>query len=132
VRRIIAVSAVTAASLGLVACGDKKSKSSTETASPAAARKQVGETRIALAAAMKTYKSGDKAAAEEQVSEAYLQHFEGVEGPLGKRDAALKEELEDAIATELRQKIKSGSGAEVAALYKEIVVNLSKAEALLR
>jgi len=132
VRRAIAVSAVFATSLGLVACGDKTSKSGTETAGPAAARKQVGETRTALAAAMTTYKAGDKAAAEEQVSEAYLQHFESVEASLGKLDAPLKETLEEVIATELRQKIKNGSGAEVAALYQEIVVNLNKAEAVLR
>jgi len=131
VRRAIAVSAVFATSLGLVACGDKTSKSGTETAGPAA-RKQVGETRTALAAAMTTYKAGDKAAAEEQVSEAYLQHFESVEASLGKLDAPLKETLEEVIATELRQKIKNGSGAEVAALYQEIVVNLNKAEAVLR
>jgi hypothetical protein len=132
VRSIIAVSAVSAASLGLVACGDKTSKSGTETASPAVARTQVGETRTALAAALATYRGGDKVRAEEQVSEAYLKHFEPVEVPLGKRDAALKEQLEEAIATELRQKIKSGTGAQVDALYKEIVANLSKAEAVLR
>ena len=41
---------------------------------------------------------------EEQVSEAYVSHFEEVEGPLEAKDPALKERLEEAIGTELRDR----------------------------
>ena len=47
---------------------------------------------------------GDRAAAEDQVAEAYVSHFEEVEGPLEKVDHELKEELEEAIGDELRRR----------------------------
>ena len=123
-----------AAALTLAACGgDDSSAEERENASPAVALKEAGETRDALTAALETYKSGDQGGAEEQVAEAYVQHFEEVEGALEARDAELKEELEHAIADELRGAMKAGKpAAEVEAQVEAVVANLGKAEAALR
>jgi hypothetical protein len=119
-------------SLVLAACGGSD-ESKPETASPAVARKEIGETRDALNAALATYKSGDKARAQEQVAEAYVSHFEEVEGPLEDRNDELNEDLEHAISDELRTSMKAGKpAAEVEAQVKAILADLGKAEAALR
>jgi hypothetical protein len=134
-RRILLL-ALFASSLALAACGGSDSSSSTEESentSPTVARKEVGETRDALNAALATYKKGDKAAANEQVAEAYVSHFEEVEGPLEDKDAELKESLEHAIADDLRSSMKAGKpAAEVEAQVKAIAADLDKAEAALQ
>ncbi len=121
-------------SLSLVACGDddKKSSEKEEKATPAVAQRELGLTRAALQRARATYAAGDKAAAEEQVAEAYLQHFEKVEGTLDERDHELNEELEEAISGELRKKIRSGTAAEVDALFTEAFRDIDRAAVLLR
>jgi hypothetical protein len=122
-------------SLALAACGGSDSSSSTESenSSPSAARKEVGETRDALNAALASYKQGNKAAANEQVAEAYVSHFEEVEGPLEDKDSELKESLEHAIADDLRTSMKAGKPAsEIEAQVKAIVADLNKAEAALQ
>jgi hypothetical protein len=129
--------AVAAASLTLVACGsDSSSSSDADTSSKddtAVALKEVAATRDALRQAAATYRSGDEAAAGEQVSEAYVEHFEEVEHPLEAKDAELKERLEEAIATELRDQIKAGrSPSEIQAKVDAIVADLDKAESTLR
>jgi hypothetical protein len=125
--------ALIAGSLVLAACGGDDESSEPETASPATARKEVGETRDALNAALASYKSGDKAAAEEQVAEAYVSHFEEVEGPLEDRNEELNEDLEHAISDDLRSAIKAGKPAkEIEAQVQSIVADLDKAEAALR
>jgi|SRR3954453_12786347 hypothetical protein len=126
--------AVTGAML-VAACGDSSSSSSEEAppASAATARREVGETREGVQAALATYKQGDHAAADDQVSEAYLQHFEEVEGPLESRDHELNEDLEHAIRDDLRKQMKSGApAAEVERSVQDILADLDKAEALLR
>jgi hypothetical protein len=134
-RRLVLLALFTS-SLALAACGGSDSssgESETENASPATARKEVGETRDALNAALATYKKGDKAAANEQVAEAYVSHFEEVEGPLEGKDADLKESLEHAISDDLRSSMKAGKPAsEVEAQVKAIVADLNKAEAALQ
>ena len=134
-RRLVLLGLFTC-SLALAACGGSDSsskKSEQENASPATARKEVGETRDALNAALATYKKGDKAAANEQVAEAYVSHFEEVEGPLEGKDAELKESLEHAISDDLRSSIKAGKPAkQVEAQVKAIVADLDKAEAALQ
>jgi hypothetical protein len=130
--RLAASLALIAGSLALTACGDSND-SKHETASPAAARKEVGATRDALNAALATYKSGDKAGAADQVAEAYVSHFEEVEGPLEDRNDELSEDLEHAISDELRASMKAGKpAAAVEAQVKAIVADLDKAEAALR
>jgi hypothetical protein len=125
--------ALIAGSLLLAACGGDDESSEPETASPATARKEVGETRDALNAALASYKSGDKAAAEEQVAEAYVSHFEEVEGPLEDRNEELNEDLEHAISDELRSAMKAGKPVkEIEAQVQSILADLDKAEAALR
>jgi hypothetical protein len=134
-RRLVLLALFTS-SLALPACGGSDSSSNEseqENASPATARKEVGETRDALNAALATYKNGDKEAAQEQVAEAYVSHFEEVEGPLEGKDGELKESLEHAIADDLRSSMKAGKPAsQVEAQVKAIVADLDKAEAALQ
>jgi hypothetical protein len=130
--RLTASVALITGSLIVAACGGSDS-SEPETASPAVARKEIGETRDALNAALATYKSGDKAGAQEQVAEAYVSHFEEVEGPLDSKDHELNEDLEHAISDELRASMKAGKpAAAVEAQVKAILADLDKAEAALR
>jgi hypothetical protein len=130
---------LTTASLALAACGDSskdasKDASTTEASTaPAVALREAGETRAALQAALATYKAGDQAKAEEQVAEAYVQHFEEVEHSLEERDHELKARLEEAIGTDLRNEMKAKKPvAEVESSVNGVVADLTKAEALLR
>src|SRR5919202_4257417 len=93
-RHVAALALVS--SLALAACGSDKEKAE-EKASPAQARAEIGEVRAALDSAVASLKEGDAKAAENAVSEGYLQHFEKVEGPLEDVDAELNEKLEDRI-----------------------------------
>ena len=89
--------------------------------------------RTGLDQALAKYQAGDKKSADRIVGDAYLEEFEHVEGPLGKVDHELNEELEDGIREELRDKIKAGAPAsEVAALVKELQTKLDKAEVALQ
>jgi len=133
-KHVLTPAAILVASLALVACGsDSKESEEHENASPAVALKEAGETREALTAALGTYKTGDKKAAEDQVAEAYVQHFEEVEGALEAKDAELKEKLEEAISGDLRNAMKSGKPAtEVEDQVNAVVADLQKAESALR
>jgi aminopeptidase N len=131
-RRLISMSFLLA--LALAGCGGGSSDSSEhENASPATARKEVAETRAALNAAVASYKAGDRAKAVDQVSEAYVTHFEEVEGPLEGKDDELKESLEHAIAGDLRAAMKAGKPkAAVDRQVQSILADLDKADAALR
>jgi DNA phosphorothioation-dependent restriction protein DptG len=134
-RPFLKVLSVLATSALVAGCGDDSSSESEEreSASPAIALREVGETRAALQAALATYKDGDAAAAEEQVAEAYVQHFEEVEGALDERDHELNEELEEAISGELRELIKAKKPvARVQSAFEEVYADLDKAQAALR
>ena len=134
-RRLVLLALFTC-SLALAACGGSDSSSGEteqENAGPATARKEVGETRDALNAALATYKAGDKAGAQEQVAEAYVSHFEEIEGPLEAKNGELKESLEHAIADDLRASMKAGKPAkQVEAQVNAIVADLDKAKAALQ
>jgi hypothetical protein len=126
-----------AGSLVLVACGGDDSSSSEESeresATPATAVKEVGETRDALKTALATYRDGDAATAQEQVAEAYVSHFEEVEGPLEDKNEELNEDLEHAISGDLRDSMKAGKPvAAVERQVNDILADLDKAEAALR
>jgi hypothetical protein len=133
-------SALSAAAIGgvvaLGACGSDENKSSGAEAeaqtTPQQAIADIGAVRTALDEAVGQIKEGDKAGADNTVSEAYLQHFEKVEGPLGERDQELNEELEEALSHELRDKIKTGSPKDVEALVRQIEGDLTTAEAKLK
>jgi hypothetical protein len=136
--RLIVTSVTAAAALGLAACGSDSSdssgssKASTAETAPVAL-KEVVLTRAALKTALATYKTGDTTAASDQVAEAYVSHFEEVEGPLGKKDPELNERLEEAIGGELRAHMKAHRPAKtIAREVAAIVADLDKAEAALR
>jgi DNA anti-recombination protein RmuC len=138
---------VLVSSLALAACGsDDEPTASTQStsaaesgeeaeaqATPAQARAEIGEVRAALDSALASLKQGDAKAAENAVSEGYLQHFEKVEGPLEAVDEKLNEELEDTIREELRDTIRNGGSVEqVTQMISEIKADLDTAEQKLR
>jgi len=129
---MLAVATVAAVVVGCGGNGESKDEAEAQ-ATPQEAITQIGEVRTGLDAAVKTYRSGDASKADEQVGDAYLQHFELVEGPLEKADEELNEKLEDAIREELRGKIKGQAPhAEVQQLADAIKADLVKAEAALK
>jgi hypothetical protein len=117
-------------------CGgsdESKDAAESESSTPQQALTQVRATRDGLTRALSTYRSGDHAAADRQVGDTYLEHFEQVEGPLEKADKELNEQLEDGIREELRGKMKADAAtADVQRLVAEIMANLDRAEAALR
>src|SRR3954471_16920 len=121
-------------SLALAACGsDGDKKAEEEQATPGQARAEIGEVPAALDTAVASLKEGDAKAAEDAVSEGYLQHFEKVEGPLEEADAELNERLEDGIREKLRAKIRDGgSAAEVTRMVSAVKADLATAEQKLR
>jgi hypothetical protein len=131
VRAGIIATAVIASALVAGCASDNEPAASQAT--PDEAITEIGAVRKGLDGALSTYRSGDRAAADEQVGTAYLEHFEHVEGPLGKVDAELNESLEEAIREELRDRIKAGApAAEVQSKVEAIKADLAKAEAALR
>ena len=133
--RLSAVLSVLLATLALGAtagCGGSD-ESEEEGATPAEAVAEIGEIKTLLATAVDQVRAGDADAAEETVGDAYLEHFESVEDPLGERDHDLMEELEEAISTDLRNDIKDGSTAdEIETKVDEIEADLDKAVELLQ
>jgi hypothetical protein len=128
-----------ACSLGISACGgdDSGGSSSREPeeaqATPAQAVAEIGEVRTALDRAVTSLKAGNAKQADETVAEGYLEHFEKVEGPLEKVDGELNEHLEEAIRTDLRERIKAGASvAEVQTMVGRIKADLAEAERKLR
>ena len=132
--RLSAVLSLLLATLVLVAegCGGSD-ESEDDSATPAEAVTEIGEIKTLLGTAVDQVRSGDADAAEETVGDAYLEHFESVEDPLGERDHELMEELEEAISTDLRNDIKAGKSAdEIATKVDEIEADLDKAVELLQ
>ena len=120
------------ASFALAACGSDE-KSAPPAASASEARSEAAATRASLQKALAQVKAGNRKAADNTVSEGYLQHFEDVEGPLDKVDHELNEKLEDGIKDDLREKIKSGAPAsEVQRLVASLDAGLATAERKLR
>jgi hypothetical protein len=126
---------------GLIAagCGGDDSDSSGETTaeessvSAQEAITEIGEVRRGLEAAVVAYRQGDAEQASELASEAYLQHFELVEGPLEEADEELNEELEESIRETLRDRIDEGAPvAKVTLLVRTINRELDEAEQALR
>jgi DNA anti-recombination protein RmuC len=137
--RHVAVALALVSSLALAACGSDEetagqgTESAEEQSTPAQARAEIGEVRAALDSALASLRDGDAKAAEDAVSEGYLQHFEKVEGPLAKVDEELNEQLEDTIREELRDSIRNGGSVEqVTKMISEIKADLDTAEQKLR
>ena len=97
-RRLPGSALLCATVLGLAACGGGGgsggsggsavggSGGGAEASSAATARREAAETRAALRAALASYRRATARAPQEQVSEAYVSHFEEVEGPLEAKD----------------------------------------------
>lgn len=134
-RRLSSVLLVPLAALLLLAaagCGGSDD-SDEESATPAEAVAEITEIKAMLASAVQLVSDGDTEAAEETVGDAYLEHFEHVEGPLGERDHDFMEELEEAISTDLRNDIKEGKpAAEIRTEVEEINEDLDRAVELLQ
>jgi hypothetical protein len=93
------------------------------------ARPEIDVVRNGLAASLTAYRNGDEAQAEELATDAYLEQFELVEEPLGRRDAELNEKLEEQIRGELRDLIRDGAPvARVTALVERINGELGEAQ----
>jgi hypothetical protein len=130
-KRTVAVALTALALGGLAACGDDDSDESSETASvtPGQAITEIGEVRAGLDEALATYEDGDAEQAQRLAEDAYLEHFELVEGPLEEADPELNEELEETIREEFVGEIESGAPqADVEALRTEIDRGLDEAE----
>ena len=119
--------------LGVTAGCGGSDEAEEDAATPAEAVAEIGEIKTLLATAVDQVRAGDADAAEKTVGDAYLEHFEHVEAPLGERDQDLMEELEEAISTNLRSDIEDGKSAdEIATRVDEIDANLDKAVEVLQ
>jgi DNA anti-recombination protein RmuC len=133
--RTAVVSLSLASTLVLAACGGESAseEAAEQQATPAQARAEIGEVRKALDSAVASLREGDAKAADNAVSEGYLEHFEKVEGPLEKVDEELNEKLEDSIREDLRDRIQNGASvAEVTQMVAAIKTDLAAAEQKLR
>ena len=118
--------------LAVAGCGGSD-ESDEESATPTEAVAEIDEIKTMLATALDQVRDGDAEAAEETVGDAYLEHFEHVEHPLGEEDHELMEELEEAISTDLRQDIKDGKSAdEIEAAVAAINTDLDRAVVVLQ
>ncbi len=132
VLRVLPVLLATLA-LGVAAGCGGSDEADEGSATPAEAVTEIGEIKTLLATAVTQVRAGDFETAEETVGDAYVDHFESVEAPLGERDQDLMEELEEAISTTLRNEIKDGKSAdEVQTMVDAIDANLDKAVELLQ
>jgi hypothetical protein len=129
--RTAAVTVALSSGFALAACGNddkSSSESASEEVTPAMAVQEIAKVKAGLDKAVAEVEAGDAAAAEETVSDTYVDHFELVEGPLGKIDHELNEELEEGIRTELTDKIKSGAPAtQVKQHVKDLKADLDTA-----
>ncbi|MGH2922848.1 MAG: hypothetical protein ACRDKH_02310 [Solirubrobacterales bacterium] len=133
-RKMIFTAALAALALVAAGCGDDKEDTTTEeaAATPQQAIAEIGAVRQGLAQGLAAYQAGDAQRADMVIGDAYLEHFEIVEGPLDEVDPELNEELEELISTETRDAIKAGAPAkEVEALVQEAQRGLDQAEAAL-
>ena len=121
--------ALLVAVLAVAGCGGSDEE---ESATPAEASAQIDDIEVLLDRAVDEYRAGDADVAEETVGDAYLEHFEEVEAPLGEIDHDFMEELEERLSTEIRDDIKDGKPVnEVAALVEKTKADLARAKAML-
>ena len=127
---VILVLMLGAVALAGTACG---SSDEDEETSSAAAVAEIDEIKAMLDTGLAQYRSGDQEAADTTVGDAYLEHFEHVEDPLGERDHELMEDLEHSISTEIRDEMKDGIPPDqVATLIAETKADLDTAKAKLQ
>ncbi len=132
VLRVLPVLLATLA-LGVTAGCGGSDEAEEDAATPAEAVAEIGKIKTLLATAVAQARAGDYEIAEETVGDAYVDHFESVEAPLGERDQDLMEELEEAISTTLRNEMKDRKGAdEIETTADAINAKLDKAVELLQ
>ena len=83
-RTVLLLAALTGV-LAVAGCGGDDEAEAEENATPAAAVEEIDQIKQLLDEALAQYRVGDAETAEETVGDAYLEHFEQVEGPLGER-----------------------------------------------
>lgn len=113
-KKTLALS-VTALALIAAGCGGDDSDEATEEeagVTPKEAIAEIAEVRQGLDRSLTAYIEGDAAEAEQLAGDAYLEHFELVEGPLEERDEELNEELEQLIREDVRDAIVNGARQE--------------------
>jgi hypothetical protein len=133
VRSLLTVLAV-ASTLTISACGsnDEKSEAAAESSTPEQAVTEIGVVRTNLDKALAQVKAGNRDAADETLAESYTEHFEKVEGPLGKVDGELKEEIEETLSTKIRGKVHDGASAgDISAMIADVEKDLATAKAKL-
>lgn len=127
---IVLVLVLGAVALTAAACGSSDEE---ESASPTEAVAEIDQISAMLDEGLAQYRSGDKEAAETTIGDAYLEHFEKVEDPLGERDHELMEDLEHQISTEIRDEMKNDAPAdEVAKLVSDAKIDLDQAKTKLQ
>ncbi len=107
-RTVLLLAALTGL-LVVAGCGGDDEAEAEESATPAAAVQEIDQIKQLLDEALAQYRVGDAETAEETTGDAYLEHFEQVEGPLGEEDHEFMEELEHRISTEIRDEMKNGA-----------------------
>ena len=121
-----------ALALAVAGCGGDD-ESEEESSTPAEAVAEIDEIKTMLASAVDQVRAGDTDTAEETVGDAYLEHFEKVEHPLGEQDHDLMEELEEAISTDLRNDINDCKSVdEIEAAVAAINTDLDRAVVVLQ
>lgn len=128
--------------LGLVAAGcDDDSDDSESVAEEAEATALTPEEAVAEIAVVRkqiddglaAYEDGDQAAADELVTDAYLEHFELVEPPLEEADPELNEELEVLIRETLANAVAEGEPVgDVKKIVDDVHSGLDEAETALK
>jgi hypothetical protein len=127
---IVLVLVLGAVALTGAACGSSDDE---ESASPTEAVAEIDQIAAMLDEGLAQYRSGDKQAADTTVGDAYLEHFEKVEDPLGEQDHELMEDLEHQISTEIRDEMKNDAPAdEVAKLISDAKTDLDLAKTKLQ
>jgi high-affinity iron transporter len=134
---VLAALAIAPAGLVIAGCGEDSGSEPAHEAeadvTPDEAITEIGAVRSGLDQGLAAYRKGDADAADQAVGDAYLEHFELVEIPLGKADPELNEELEELIREKLRDEIVAGAPVkEVEALVDEANAGLDRAERALR
>jgi predicted small lipoprotein YifL len=131
-RSVLLLTAL-AGTLAVAGCGGSDAEAEDESATPAQAAQEIDQIETLLDDALAQYRDGDAEAAEETVGDAYLEHFEKVEGPLGDEDHEFMEELEHRISTEIRDEMKDDAPvAGVEQLIGQTKQDLAKAQAMLQ